>query len=148
MSGFNRPKNAGTASNRSGYKVSAARAIPSRDVSRARPSSLDVIDPSSASVVIDRVVGDRFSRRETDARDETARSNRCARVGVIIDRARMIRRARGDDAANVFRRAFDADARSTMDDDAMDDVIAREARRDAREDDDRDVDKKRLLFMC
>ena len=75
-------------------------------------------------------MGDRFSRRETDARDETARSNRCARVGVIIDRApTTIRRARGDDAANVFRRAFDADARSTMDDDAMDDVIAR--RRDA-----------------
>ena len=58
----------------------------------------------------------------------------------------MIRRARGDDAANVFRRAFDADARWTMDDDAMDDVIAREARRDAREDDDRDVDKKRRLL--
>jgi len=141
VSGFNRPKNAGTASNRSGYKVSAARAIPSRDVSRAFPSSLDVIDASSPSVVIDRVTGDLFPRRETDARDETARSNRCARVGVIIDRARMIRRARGDDAANVFRRARDVDGRWTMDADAMDDVIAREARRDAREDDDRDVDK-------
>ena len=93
------------------------------------------------SVVIDRVVGVLFPRRETDARDETARSNRCARVGVIIDRARMIRRARGDDAANVFRRARDVDGRWTMDADAMDDVIAREARRDAREDDDRDVDK-------